>query len=78
MSRFRGFEFALLLTATAALACALASGASGATIAVTGGTAVFRAAHGEANDLQIGFRGGSDPCGPYRRVACAQPTWARR
>jgi Ca2+-binding RTX toxin-like protein len=63
VSRLRRLEFALLLlTATAALACVLASGASGATIAVEGGTAVFRAADGEANDLRIGLWGGSNPC----------------
>jgi hypothetical protein len=46
-----------LMSATAAVACALATGtgASAATIAVRGDTAVFQAARGEANDLQIGI-----------------------
>jgi len=55
-SRLRRFEFALMLSATAAAACALAPSASAATIAVKDGTAVFRAAPGEANLLGIGIR----------------------
>jgi Ca2+-binding RTX toxin-like protein len=55
-SRLRRFEFGLLLTAAAVIAaCASAPGASAATIAVEDGTAIFRAGHGEANDLQIGI-----------------------
>jgi Ca2+-binding RTX toxin-like protein len=60
-SRLRRFEFTLFLAATAAVACALAHSASAATIAVTGETAVFRAAPGEANDLRIGIWA-LDPC----------------
>jgi Ca2+-binding RTX toxin-like protein len=59
-SRWRTFELALLLSATATVACA--AGASAATIAVKDGTAVFRAAHGEANDLSISIRAPSLPC----------------
>jgi Ca2+-binding RTX toxin-like protein len=44
-----------LVTAAAVIACASAPGASAATVSVADGTAVFRAAHGEANDLQIGI-----------------------
>jgi Ca2+-binding RTX toxin-like protein len=58
--RLRRFELALFLTTTA-LACAWAPGASAATITVEGGTAVFLAAPGEANDLRIGIWA-SDPC----------------
>jgi Ca2+-binding RTX toxin-like protein len=43
------------LSATAAIACVSASGASAATIAVHGETAIYRAGPGEANDLQIGI-----------------------
>jgi Ca2+-binding RTX toxin-like protein len=61
VSRLRSFEFALLLAVTAAISCASGVGASAATIAVRGDTAVFRAAPGEANDLRIGIWP-FDPC----------------
>jgi Ca2+-binding RTX toxin-like protein len=60
-SRLRRFELALFLLATAAIACAFAPSASAARIAVTGETAVFWAARGEANDLRIGIWA-FDPC----------------
>jgi hypothetical protein len=55
------------LSATAAIACAQGPGASAATIAVHGETAIFRAAPGEANDLDIiGCYWG--PCGVGDRL----------
>jgi hypothetical protein len=61
-SRLRTFELGLLASVTAGVACALAASASAATIEVTGGRAVFRAAPGEANAVGISIRAPALPC----------------
>jgi Ca2+-binding RTX toxin-like protein len=52
-SRLRRFELALLLAVMAAISCVSALSASAATIRVSDGTAVFRAAPGEANSVGL-------------------------
>ena len=56
-------RFGLLLSATTVVVCASASSASAATIAVRDGTAVFRAAPGEANSLGMDISPLSDCAG---------------
>jgi Ca2+-binding RTX toxin-like protein len=60
-SRLRRFKLGVLFVSAAVTAGGLAAGASAATIEVTNGTAVFRAAPGEANVLSMGIRP-LDPC----------------